>query len=670
MDFNMIKKLFNKLPTNMKLTLTCVGGLLIIGLMYFPLIPKLLNYPPDSINNDFQIKVNFFHYTTQYIAIFSFVILTFLIGLPILFRKVNKIDNITNYDLNKNSKELLPIIKTCFNFPIVMLLVLLILPPLLVFTGLILLKQEFVFSLKTTFIIFSMCALLALLVYSFSRFLFEKVLKKIKITDNMYGIRVNLKNKILLQLLPLLLFTIVFTFLILYSQLTEIKGDSLNDYYTQTLVSKIEDTNLKSVDEAKQMLESIDLRSPDDSIFILSADGDTYYSETELSDFFKTYIFDFEEKHPGHTYEYYGNPVQGSYIRENINGEDWILGIRYSVFTNDTLFSIIPLFTIVICVNLFFIVVISVNYGNELKVIADGLSSISRNSSNYMTSKLPVYSNDEIGDLTIAFNRIQDLTNSYIKQLHDNQDTLMEKERLASLGQLIGGIAHNLKTPIMSISGAAEGLTDLIKEYDASIDNPQVNSQDHHDIAKDMSSWVSKIKDYTSYMSDIITAVKGQAVTLSEVQNVSFDIEELLKRVDILMKHELKNALIYLRVSVNVPENTTLNGDINSLVQVINNMISNSIQAYDGKPEQNIDLSVSFADDNKNIVIAVKDYGPGLSDKVKSKLFNEMITTKGKNGTGLGLYMSYSTIKAHFNGDIKFESESGKGTTFYIILPL
>ncbi len=665
-----MKKIFNKIPTNMKLTLACVAGLIIIGLMYFPLIPKLLNYPPDSINNDFQIKVNFFHYTTQYASIVSFAIITFLIVLPILYRKVNKIDNITNFDLNKNSKELLPIIKTCFNFPIFMLLVFLILPPLLVFIGLILLKQEFVFSLKTTFIIFSMCALLALLIYSFSRFLFEKVLKKIKITDNMYGIRVNLKNKILLQLLPLLLFTIVFTFLILYSQLTEIKGDSLNDYYTQTLVSKIEDTNLKSVDEAKQMLESIDLRSPDDSIFILSADGDTYYSETELSDFFKTYIFDFEEKHPGHTYEYYGNPVQGSYIRENINGEDWILGIRYSVFTNDTLFSIIPLFTIVICVNLFFIVVISVNYGNELKVIADGLSSISRNSSNYMTSKLPVYSNDEIGDLTIAFNRIQDLTNSYIKQLHDNQDTLMEKERLASLGQLIGGIAHNLKTPIMSISGAAEGLTDLIKEYDASIDNPSVNSQDHHDIAKDMSSWVVKIKDYTSYMSDIITAVKGQAVTLSEVQNVSFDIEELLKRVDILMKHELKNALIYLRVSVNVPENTTLNGDINSLVQVINNMISNSIQAYDGKPEQNIDLSVSFADDNKNIVIAVKDYGPGLSDKVKSKLFNEMITTKGKNGTGLGLYMSYSTIKAHFNGDIKFESESGKGTTFYIILPL
>ena len=123
---------------------------------------------------------------------------------------------------------------------------------------------------------------------------------------------------------------------------------------------------------------------------------------------------------------------------------------------------------------------------------------------------------------------------------------LMERERLASLGQLIGGIAHNLKTPIMSISGAAEALTDLTKEYDNSIDDPEVTHEDHHDIAKDMNSWISKIKSYTEYMSDIITAVKGQAVTLSETENVTFDIEELIKRVNILMKHELKNAIIYL----------------------------------------------------------------------------------------------------------------------------
>lgn len=255
-----------------------------------------------------------------------------------------------------------------------------------------------------------------------------------------------------------------------------------------------------------------------------------------------------------------------------------------------------------------------------------------------------------------------------METIKNNQDILMERERLASLGQLIGGIAHNLKTPIMSISGAAEGLTDLIKEYDSSIDDPEVNSQDHHDIAKDMNEWIVKIKEYTEYMSDIITAVKGQAVTLSETDNISFDIDELVKRVDILMKHELKNALIYMNVQMNAPKSTKIHGDINSLVQVINNMISNAIQAYNGKTEQNIDLILNKVD--SNLVISIKDYGCGLPQKVKEKLFKEMITTKGKNGTGLGLYMSYSTIKAHFNGNITFESEEGKGTTFNIILPL
>lgn len=255
-----------------------------------------------------------------------------------------------------------------------------------------------------------------------------------------------------------------------------------------------------------------------------------------------------------------------------------------------------------------------------------------------------------------------------METIKNNQDILMERERLASLGQLIGGIAHNLKTPIMSISGAAEGLTDLVKEYDSSIDDPEVNSQDHHDIAKDMNEWIVKIKEYTEYMSDIITAVKGQAVTLSETDNISFDIDELVKRVDILMKHELKNALIYMNVQMNAPKSTKIHGDINSLVQVINNMISNAIQAYNGKTEQNIDLILNKVD--SNLVISIKDYGCGLPQKVKEKLFKEMITTKGKNGTGLGLYMSYSTIKAHFNGNITFESEEGKGTTFNIILPL
>lgn len=255
-----------------------------------------------------------------------------------------------------------------------------------------------------------------------------------------------------------------------------------------------------------------------------------------------------------------------------------------------------------------------------------------------------------------------------MESLKNNQSILMEQERLASLGQMIGGIAHNLKTPIMSISGASEGIKDLVNEFDASIGNPIVTNDDFHDIAKDMKEWLDKINSYTEYMSDILTAVKGQAVALSEQSDVDFTLGELFKRVEILMKHELKQSVTYLNMKMKVDDDTIINGDVNTLVQVINNMISNSIQAYNGKPEQQIDL-IAWKNNNNNIVISVKDYGPGLPEKVKQKLFKEMITTKGKNGTGLGLYMSYSTIRAHFNGDITVETEDGKGTTFNIILP-
>lgn len=255
-----------------------------------------------------------------------------------------------------------------------------------------------------------------------------------------------------------------------------------------------------------------------------------------------------------------------------------------------------------------------------------------------------------------------------MQTIKDNQDMLMEKERLASLGQLIGGIAHNLKTPIMSIAGAAEGINDLIKEYDSSIGDPEVTIQDHHDIAKDMSVWVEKIKQYTEYMSDVITAVKGQAVVMSEQDTYTFTVEELVKRVDILMKHELKNALIELVPTIETNGDTELKGNINSLVQVINNMISNAIQAYNGKTNEKIFLTISK--EKNKIIVAIKDNAGGLPKEVTNKLFKEMITTKGKNGTGLGLFMSYSNIRAHFNGNIIVESTPGVGTEFKIILPV
>lgn len=255
-----------------------------------------------------------------------------------------------------------------------------------------------------------------------------------------------------------------------------------------------------------------------------------------------------------------------------------------------------------------------------------------------------------------------------LQTIKNNQDILIERERLATLGQMIGGIAHNLKTPIMSISGAAEGILDLVNEYKSSIDDKEVTIEDHLEIAGEMEDWIKKVQTHLSYMSDVITTVKGQAVAFSDNTSfTSFTIDDLIRQINILMKHELSHSLVELEETLEVPGDTVVKGNINSLVQVVNNIISNAIQAYDGKLGQKVVLDIY--NDNSMIVLKIQDNAGGLPDNVKNKLFKEMITTKGKNGTGLGLFMSYSNIKAHFNGNIRFETKKGKGTTFFIEIP-
>lgn len=254
-----------------------------------------------------------------------------------------------------------------------------------------------------------------------------------------------------------------------------------------------------------------------------------------------------------------------------------------------------------------------------------------------------------------------------IEAIKEQQAILLEQERLASLGQLIGGIAHNLKTPIMSISGGIEALKDLVYEYRDSVDDKSVTEQDHKEIAKEMMTWLDKMKPYCSYMSDVISAVKGQAVQMiASSSSFKFTVDEVVKRVDLLLKHELKKYHCILNIDSHVDMSTEIKGEVNNLVQVFDNIIINAMQAYDGQ-NGTIDLTIIRSGDN--VEFTFKDYGKGIPKNVADRLFREMITTKGKNGTGLGMYMSYSTIKGRFGGTMSFTTKEGSGTTFFISLP-
>lgn len=638
---------------------------IIAAVLYFAL-PFVLNYPPNSTDNSFQIEIVGITYTTQFIIIISVLLIMLYIALRLVYRKLSlSEDKLNNPEYIRNLR------KKAFNYPYFMLLVELFVPSIIIAILLFAFNTEAELVIRITTVVFSFSAVFAIFSYMLSKkFFSNRLTATASLANNkITGIRLPLYNKLLIQILPLFLYSFVLILLISMSLMTKEKGDLLYHFYRQELLSRFDEETVYDITEVENILNSIEFKSEGDHALIISAsDGEVYYSPETLNDFFIKYTLNFYDETDGYTYEYYGQNTEGAVVRINTNMGECYVGIRYFVFGNTFIVPFILIALLLILINCLFILYIGRDLSNDINSVIDGMRHISNSDDVIYANNLPITSNDEIGDLTASFNEIQKLNKTYVDQLHSNQETLMESERLASLGQLIGGIAHNLKTPIMSISGALEGLTNLIKEYEESIGDPEVNVQDHHDIANDMSEWVSKIKDYTEYMSDIITAVKGQAVTLSETAAVHFTLDELVKRVNILMKHELKNAIIYLNISMKTDEHTVINGDINSLVQVINNMISNAIQAYNGEQNKNIELILES--DNNNVYIHVKDYASGMPKNVQDKLFKEMITTKGKNGTGLGLYMSYSTIKAHFNGDITFESELGKGTTFTIILPL
>ena len=278
---------------------------------------------------------------------------------------------------------------------------------------------------------------------------------------------------------------------------------------------------------------------------------------------------------------------------------------------------------------------------------------------------IPIYSDGGLVGAILLFKNISEYKRN-IETIKKNQEIILEQERMVSLGQMIGGIAHNLKTPIMSISGGIEGLTDLVREYRDSIADEKVTVEDHQEIAAEMMGWLNKMKPYCTYMSDIISAVKGQAVQMNDSTTSSFTIEDLVKRIDLLMKHELKKYHCSLVTDFQADLKAEIKGELNNLVQIFDNIIMNAIQAYEGETGDIFFQIIGTAD---TVQFSLRDHGRGIPEQIQRRLFREMVTTKGKNGTGLGLYMSYSTIKGRFGGDLWFTSAEGEGTTIYITIP-
>lgn len=633
-------------------------------------LPLILNYPPNSINTPFDIEMSGIPYVAQFACIELIALIVICFVIKKVFKPIDEwYKNKDDLKYN-NSRNIDTIRKRCLNLPYIIFLVELIIPSIICFTILSITgSHEKTMILKITSLIVAFTFLLAVTSYIFTKSLFRKLLSDIYRKDADIGMRINIGTKILMQVIPVCIIGMLLIALVGYTKSIKSSEDALFDVYSKNLSILFDKDETYTYTRIRNLLEKLLIYNDSASVFILSEDGEVdLLSGPAPSSFVIKYTLKYAEQNNGKTYDSYAVDTQGATIKLNTQDGSYYACILYHTNSNEALIYIIATFILVFSLMLVLLIIFVRSLSKEVSMISESLSHISDNKDVDNFTTLPVISNDELGDLCIAYNNIQNMNQENLQKIKNSQDLLIERERLASLGQMIGGIAHNLKTPIMSISGATEGLSDLAKELDMSIGNPQVTEEDYHAIVKDINNWLDKIKTHTSYMSDVITAVKGQAVVFSEDQIYPFTVSELFSRVDILMKHELKNSITKLIIKNETSDNDLIHGNINSLVQIINNMISNSIQAYNNS-EKEMPINLSAKIDNNRIIISVQDFGPGISKNVQDRLFKEMITTKGKEGTGLGLFMSYSNIKAHFHGNMTFETSS-EGTTFYISLPI
>ncbi len=650
-----------------------LADLIAVVISYY-VMPLVQNFPPYTEDFAFQDAVQVLTHVQQYTVALVFGVILHALSFKFLMKDIYKYLNKFYKKEPISYEEVLKVRKDCINIPYKFYAFQII---LLFGVGLLfnfIMLANLLSIVRFTLAILSIAAMLSFLLLIVS----QKILYKVILTtyevypkyEKNTGYRITNSKNIIIQMTPIFVVVLIVITLIGYSKAVTQEGYASANYYKAYIQTREISKYDVSMDKLKNILNTIPLKTDKDYYFIITPDDKEIYTSNpngKVSSFALSYRDFFGDRTDGIWYEQFGVDEQlFSYKLEDINGKTWYVGFKYE--TVDA--SLLTYYSgIVLCVTILFSYTLYFSTKNLSKDVIKISTSLKEILTTGKGRTLPITSNDEFGDLAYYYNKIQELNARNIEEIQDNQEKLMEKERLATLGQMVGGIAHNLKTPIMSIAGACEGLDGLVREYDSSIGDPEVTVNDHHEIASDMKNWIDKIETHTEYMSDIITAVKGQVVTLSNQEVINFTIDELIKRVNILMKHELKNSLTDLNIDMNnVDANLTLNGDINSLVQVLNNLISNAIQSYDGQKNKQIDLDFNMQ--KGNLIISVRDYGKGISKETQEKLFKQMVTTKGKNGTGLGLFMSYSNIRAHFNGNITFESELGKGSIFHVILPV
>ena len=242
-----------------------------------------------------------------------------------------------------------------------------------------------------------------------------------------------------------------------------------------------------------------------------------------------------------------------------------------------------------------------------------------------------------------------------LTELKDTQLQLINSEKMASVGQLVSGVAHEINTPLASINSNSSMISRLLKDKNSL-------SKEQIDILSDLNSIDIEA---VQRISNIVKSLK-RFVRLDEAEFQEADINKEIDLTLKLMAHELKNNI---KVEKNYADIPAVMCSVNMLNQVFMNLLVNACHSIFETNREGI-ISISTYVENDNLVVKIKDNGSGMSQETQSKIFNVGFTTKKKGiGTGLGLSISKKIVELH-KGTISFVSQQGVGTEFIVSIPM
>jgi len=260
-------------------------------------------------------------------------------------------------------------------------------------------------------------------------------------------------------------------------------------------------------------------------------------------------------------------------------------------------------------------------------------------------------------------------------QLKSTQAQLVQSEKMASLGELTAGIAHEIQNPLNFVNNFSDVNKELLAEMNMEMEKG--NYEEVKEIAKDVSENEEKINHHGKRADAIVKGMLQHSRNSSSAAKEPTDINKLADEYLRLAYHGLRAKDKSFNATMKTDFDETL-GNINIIPQdigrVILNLITNAFYVVDEKKKSGTEnyaptVTVSTKKINDKTEIRVADNGNGIPQKILDKIFQPFFTTKPTGqGTGLGLSMSYDIVKAH-GGEIKVDTEENKGTTFIITLP-